>query len=144
MTIETNKALIRDLVREVWNEGRASAIDRYFAPELRSEIARHHGELLSAFSDLAVEIEELVAEGERVAARLLVSGVHGRGPFAGRPPSGKRLAWVSHRFYRIRDGRVEETRAMQDRLGLLRQLGALPETGPDVEWADGAPPEAGR
>jgi predicted ester cyclase len=132
------KALIRRLVQEVWNEGRADAVPDYFAPGLREEVARHHAELLGAFSELKVDIDGLVADGDRVAARLTVSGRHDRGAFAGQPPSGKRLTSGSFRFYRIEGGRVAQTWAMQDRLSLMQQLGALsaPEAG--VSWADGS------
>jgi predicted ester cyclase len=138
MTTEKNKAIVRDLVEGLWNEGRAKAIDDYFAPDMREAIVRHHDELRAAFTELRVSIEELIAEGDKVAARLVVTGIHDRGPFAGQPPTGRRLTWASHRFYRFSDGRVVETRAIQDRLGLMQQLGAL-ESAPEVHWGEGQP-----
>lgn len=137
MALETNKAVVRALVREVWNEGDGAAIPRYFAANLREQIGGHHAELLRAFSDLRVEIEDLIAEADKVAARLVVSGTHSKASFAGAPPSGRRLSWVSHRFYRLRDGQVVETWAMQDRLGLIQQLGFPVPTASQVNWADG-------
>lgn len=138
MGLEENRALIRGLVEEIWNSGDETAIERYFHAGLREEVARHWRELLAAFSDVRVTIEDLVAEGDRVAARLVVSGTHDRGAFAGRPPSGGRLSWGSFRFYRVVDGRVAETWAMQDRLGLMQQLGLVPPLEAAVHWADGA------
>lgn len=134
-----NKALIRRLVEEVWNEGNASAIDKYFAANLVDEVTQHHRQLLDGFSDIRVEINDLIAEGDKVAVRLMVSGTHDKGPFAAQPASGKKLSWGSLRFYRIAGNKVVDTWAMQDRLGLMQQLGlALPrDTG--VQWADGAP-----
>jgi predicted ester cyclase len=76
MSSERNKALIRNLVHEVWNAESEEAIERYFGAGLREEVARHHRELLAAFSDVQVTIEELIAEGDRVAARLVVRGTH--------------------------------------------------------------------
>ena len=58
------------------------------------------------------------------------------GPFAGRLGSGHLVGWSSIRIYRIADGKVTQTWAMQDRLGLLQLLGALPELEP-VNWAGG-------
>lgn len=136
MDAEENKALIRQMIEEVWNRGDADAIERYDAPHLHDEIKRHHAELMEAFSDVRVEVEDIIAEGDKVATRLMVSGTHDRGAFAGRPPSGERLAWGSFRFFRVADGRVVETWAMQDRLGLMEQLGAVRTVGADVHWAD--------
>lgn len=135
---EQNKALIRRLVEEVWNAGDETAIERYFHPGLREAVTSHWRELLAAFSDVQVTIEALIAEGDLVAARLMVSGTHDRGAFAGQPPSGRRLSWGSFRFYRIDEGRVAETWAMQDRLSLLQQLGVVPPLESDVHWANGA------
>lgn len=72
----------------------------------------------------------------------MVSGTHDKGPFAAQPASGKKLSWGSFRFYRIAGTKVVDTWAMQDRLGLMQQLGlALPrDTG--VQWADGAPAQS--
>lgn len=106
-----NKALIRRLVKEVWNEGGAGAIHEYFEADLVDEV--------------------------KVAARLLVSGTHDKGPFAAQPASGKKLSWGSFRFYRIAGNKVVHTWAMQDRLGLMQQLGLAPSRDTGVQWADG-------
>jgi hypothetical protein len=47
------------------------------------------------------------------------------------------MAWGSFRFYRVTDGKVTETHTMQDRFGLLQQLGLVPSAEPAVHWADG-------
>ncbi len=138
MSSEQNKALIRRLVEEVWNAGEETAIARYFHPDLREEVTKHWRELLAAFSDVQVTVEDMIAEGDKVAARLVVSGTHDRGPFAGQPPRGKRLTWGSFRFYRVAEGKVAETWAMQDRLSLMQQLGLVRPLESDVHWADGA------
>lgn len=136
MSSTTNKDLIRRLVEDVWNRGQTRSIREYFGGPLADVVQMHHRELMDAFSDVRVEIEDIIAEDDRVAARLMVSGVHDRGVFAGREPTDKRVGYASFRFYRIADGKVVETWAMQDRLGLLQQLGAIPEPETDVEWAD--------
>jgi predicted ester cyclase len=120
--------------------GAGDAIENYFGPELRDEVHRHHAELFEAFSDVRVAIEELIADGDRLAARLVVSGRHDRGPFAGQPASGERLSWGSFRFYRVDKGRIAETWAMQDRLALMQQLGLVASLGSTVHWADGGKP----
>ena len=76
------------------------------------------------------------AEGGKVVARLVVSGTHTGGPFAGIPPAGKQASWVSIRIYQIANGQIVEMWAMQDRLGLLEQLGAV-ERVQGVTWVGG-------
>jgi predicted ester cyclase len=137
METAANRDLFRRMVDEVWNRGDPDAIARHFAPDLAAEVRRHHEQLVRAFSDLRVEILDMVAEGDRVAARLMVSGVHDRGPFAGRSPTGRRLMWGSFRFWRIVAGTIAETWAMQDRLSLMEQLGTAQAGGGEVEWASG-------
>jgi predicted ester cyclase len=136
VSAEENKQLIDGLVDEVWNQHNDAAIDRYFGPGLREEVAEHYHQLLTGFPDLQVTIEDnLIAEADMVVARLSLIGTH-TGPFAGRPGSGHLVGWSSIRIYRIADHKVVQTWAIQDRLGMLQQLGALPELEP-VNWAGG-------
>jgi predicted ester cyclase len=137
MTARESKDLVVRMIHEVWNEHDASAIDRYDAPALRGGVHEHHAELMAAFSDVRVDIEDIIAEGDMVAARLTVSGRHDRGHFAGQPPSGRRLVWSSFRFFRVAEGQIVETWAMQDRLGLMEQLGSVAPSSARVHWADG-------
>jgi steroid delta-isomerase-like uncharacterized protein len=123
MSAEENVELVRRLVDEVWNEHDAAAISEYFDGRLQEEISGHYEQLLTAFPDCRVTIDDLfAAEGDRVVARLTVSGTHTGGPLAGVPATRKFASWGSIRIYRIEDGKVAETWAMQDRLGLLQQL----------------------
>jgi predicted ester cyclase len=136
MSTGEHKQLISGLVEAVWNQHNTAAIDRYFDPGLREEVAEHYHQLLGGFPDLQVRIEgDLIAEGDMVVARLTLTGTH-TGPFAGRDGSGRFARWSSIRIYRIDGGKVIQTWAMQDRLGLLQQLGALPELE-SVNWAGG-------
>jgi predicted ester cyclase len=85
-----------------------------------------------------VRVEDrLIADGDMVVARLALRGTH-TGLFAGQPATGRVAAWSSIRIYRVADGMVVETWAMQDRLRLLQQLGAVPAVI-DVNWAAGPP-----
>jgi predicted ester cyclase len=70
-----------------------------------------------------------------VVGRLFVSGTN-TGPFAGQPPTGKKIQFVSIRIYRIAGNKIVETWAMQDRLGLMEQLG-LVKSASGVNWAAG-------
>lgn len=138
MPTEEHKQLISGLIDEVWNQHDPTAINHYFGPGLREEVAEHYRQLLTGFPDLQVTIEDgLIAEADMVVARLTLTGTH-NGPFAGRPATGQPASWSSIRIYRVTDGKVVQTWAMQDRLGLLQQLGAMP-TSESVNWAGGAP-----
>jgi steroid delta-isomerase-like uncharacterized protein len=81
--------------------------------------------LLRAFPDLHVKVEDLLAEGDKVVCRNLVTGTH-LGEFMGRPPTGKSVAYSEMFIFRFVDGRIAETWGVVDSLSLMRQLGMLP------------------
>jgi predicted ester cyclase len=78
----------------------------------------------------------MFAEGDKVVARLSAVATN-TGPFADQPPTGKKVQIHSIRIYQIADGKVVETWAMQDRLGLMEQLGFVRSPGGSVNWAAG-------
>jgi predicted ester cyclase len=82
--------------------------------------------LRAAFADQRYEVHRLVGEGETVVIECTLHGRH-TGEFMGIPPTGREIALRSVHIVRYRDGREVETWALQDRLGLLQQLGALPQ-----------------
>lgn len=71
---------------------------------------------------------DLFGEGDKVVGRLRVDGTN-KGPFAGRPPTGKKVQVHSIRIYHIVDNKIVESWAMQDRLGLMEQLGFIQAAG---------------
>jgi steroid delta-isomerase-like uncharacterized protein len=77
------------------------------------------------FPDIQWTLEEMVAEGDKVAARFIMRGTH-QGTFFGVPPSGKKIAVQAMNFYRLSDGKFVEERGQPDMLGLLQQIGAVP------------------
>ncbi|MEW2352386.1 ester cyclase [Spirillospora sp. NPDC029432] len=81
--------------------------------------------LLRAFPDLRVTVEDVIAEGDRVASRNTVTGTH-RGEYMGLPPTGRTVTYREVVIARFEDGRVAETWAVVDVLAQLRQLGAVP------------------
>ena len=134
---EPNKAVVRLLITEVLNGGRLELIDEPYSPELAPGARRWITPFRASFPDVHMEIVDLIAEGDKVVGRFTLMGTH-KGPFAGRPGTGHLASWSSIRIYRLADGKVVETWAMQDRLGLLQQIGAIaaPEA---VHWAGGDP-----
>lgn len=96
----------------------------------------------AGLSDASMTIDDLIAQGDRVAVRLTSSATQS-GPFMGLPPSGKRYEIEEIHWFRLRDGRIAEHWHQADFLGMLRQLGAMPEAGGAMAGAgSGAPQEA--
>jgi steroid delta-isomerase-like uncharacterized protein len=83
----------------------------------------------SAFPDLRLTAHEIVVEGDLLCARGTMSGTH-EGDFMGMPPSGKHFEVEGFDMVRIRDGRVTEHWGVFDSLGMMQQLGAIPEQAP--------------
>ena len=140
MTTDQNKAVYRRFIQEVFNEGRLDALDELLSPSyvLRdappgappgpqavAEVVRM---FRAAFPDLAITIDDLVAEGDKVCARATTRGTH-RGPMFGLPPTGKPVTMTGLTMVRIVDGRLVESWVRNDVAGLMRQLGAGSPTG---------------
>ncbi len=119
--VESNKEQVRAMLEEVWNAGRAERLPEFWAEETRAEAAGLHEMLTTAFPDLVITVEDIVAEGDRVVVRLRFTGTH-QGPFQGMAPTGRSIDFGAIRIYRLADGLVVETWAHQDSMGLARQL----------------------
>src|SRR6185503_7558435 len=77
------------------------------------------------FPDIQWTLEEMIAEGDMVAARFTMRGTH-RGDFFGVPPTEKPIVVQAMNFYRLSGGQFVEERGQPDLLGLLQQIGAAP------------------
>lgn len=85
--------------------------------------------LVGAFPDLHVTVEDLIEEGDRVAARVTVNGTH-RGLLMGQfPATGKHMAVTGVDIFRLAGGKIVERWNHRDLLGLMQQLGAVPKPG---------------
>ena len=137
---EENKALARRVIEEMFNEGNLDVADEIIAqdhahhdpamPEERH--GREHFKQFasmyrSAFSDLHIEIEDQIAEGDKVASRWVARGTH-EGDLMGLPPSGKQVTVVGMTIDRVAEGKVAETWDSYDALGMMQQIGAIPST----------------
>jgi predicted ester cyclase len=79
----------------------------------------------SVFKDFHVVNDEFVVSGDKVVVRSTNSGIH-TGTFAGIAPTGKSFSMTSIDIHTLRDGKIVETRHVEDWLGTLVQLGTLP------------------
>src|SRR6185437_8698952 len=79
----------------------------------------------TAFPDLRFEIEDQIAEGNKVVSRLNVHGTH-QGDFQGIPPSGKHISVSGVSIWALADGKLLQERVNWDALGLMQPLGVIP------------------
>ena len=80
--------------------------------------------LRSSFSDFRLEALDVIAEGDRVAARTRFTATHD-GQFKGIPPSGKAVSIQQIHVFRLQDGLIAEHWVCRDDIGLMRQIGAI-------------------
>ncbi len=136
MGIEENKALVRRFVDGIFVRGDPVAVDELVAPDFvahtwpstgdpRGDLKRAIERVGAALADGSFVIEDMIAEGDRVAVRLTASATQ-VGPFMGMPASGRRYSIGEIHVFRVRDGFVVEHWHQFDQLGMMRQLGALP------------------
>lgn len=135
---EQNKHLVRRFVHELLNDEDPSAVEELLAEDFVLRLPGHApmtgreafrqavNEWRAAFPDWHVSIEELIAEGDKVAGRWRCEATH-RGTLMGIPATGRRVSWTANDILRIDGRRIVENTAEEDMLGLMRQLGAIPE-----------------
>ena len=140
MSAVDNKALVRRFVDEVQSGGNIDLIDEICSPELvnhsappripadREGIKIVTAMFRGAFPDSYFIIEDMVAEGDKVVTRKTFHGTH-EGEFMGIPPSGRAVSMGLIDIVRVSEGRVVEHWAMGDSLGLMQQLGVIPQLG---------------
>lgn len=137
--LEENKALVRRWFEEVWNNGRAEAIDELLAADavvhgladengyaLRgpADFKPFHQKFREAFPDIYVTVDDAVAEGDQVAVRCTVRGSH-RGDSLGFAASHKETSFTGIAIARIHDGQIVEAWNNFDFMSMYRQLGAI-------------------
>jgi steroid delta-isomerase-like uncharacterized protein len=138
---EQNKTNVRRLFDELWNKGNMAVADELIAPTYihhdaaTPDVGRGpEGEkkrvtlYRTAFPDLRLTIENTIAEGETVVARWTCRGAH-RGDLNGIAPTGKQFLISGVSVVRFVGGKMAEGWINWDALGLMQQLGAVPELG---------------
>jgi len=140
MSTEVNKASMRRFYDEVFNKKHRVAIDEFIDPNQVDHAAPPGtpGGLegakqtvtmyLTAFPDLYFTVEDLIAEGDKVVARLTTRGTQ-QGVFMGIPPTGKHATVTAIDINRMAGGKSIEHWLEMDTLGLLQQLGVIPAPG---------------
>jgi steroid delta-isomerase-like uncharacterized protein len=142
MSIEENKALVRQMVEEIFNQGDIGRADEFLAPDFaereelppglprdREGVKQLTMMLRSAFPDLKATVEDIVAEGDKVVTRQTWTGTHTGGDFMGVPPTGKGVSVGVIDIIRIAGGKFVEHWGQMDSMAMMQQLGAIPPPG---------------
>ncbi len=134
MSTDDNKRLVTRFVDEVLAAGRVDAIDELVAPDFvshtwdmtdagRDRLKATTPQMHARLTDVEMTVDDLVAEDDRVVARLTSSATP-TGEFMGVPAAGKRYSIGEMHWFRLRDGQIVEHWHQMDGLGLQRQLAA--------------------
>jgi steroid delta-isomerase-like uncharacterized protein len=137
MSLEENKVTIRRFM-ELGNEQDMEAIWESFDPQCRFPFFTRLGiaptlegykpfltAFFAALPDVCFTIEEMVAEGEKVWARINIRGTH-QGLLRNVPATGKMISYTQFGMYRLAHGKIVEAQVQFDDWSLLQQLGVLP------------------
>ena len=132
---ERNKQIYSRFIQEVFNKGIFDVLGELLAPDYAIEdappgtaqgaegVKQIVTMFRGAFPDLQISLDELVAEGDSVAARSTTRGTH-RGAFMGIEPTGRSISMPTLTLVHLRDGRLVRSWVKNDVAALMRQLGA--------------------
>jgi len=131
---ESNKHAIRSLYEECINTGAFERLNALVAPDYVGPQGERGPEgfastirgLRAGIPDIRFTLDELLAEGDGVAVRWTWRGTHS-GTLRGFSPSGKLVSNAGIALYHLKNGQVTRAALQTDRLGLLQQMGALPQ-----------------
>lgn len=135
MSIEENKKIVRRY-QEIYNDNDLDALSEVLSEELQTpkimpgiptgiEGAKAaHRMMLAGFPDYQTRIDDLIAEDDKVVARITMSGTN-TGSFMGMPPTGKHVSFTGIYVARLANGKIVEHWGEEDGVGLLQQLGVL-------------------
>lgn len=132
---ETNKALARQVIEQLWNQKDGAVIDQLYAQnytghtpdgELQGHagVRQHHNRYITAFPDTQIAIDDMVAEGDKVVILWTATATH-RGELAGIAPTGNRVNVSGSLVMRFAGGQVIEEHTLWDTLKLAQQIGAV-------------------
>ena len=139
MSLDTNKALVREFYAEVVGTGDLARVEDFIAPDYLDhnaeqagrgfDVLRAHVEVLRrTFPDFTLEIDDILADGDKVVTRVSGRGTH-RGEWMGIRPTGAVVRLKGVNVDRIADGRIVEHWGEADTVSMLCQMGVDPFAG---------------
>jgi steroid delta-isomerase-like uncharacterized protein len=136
--MKKNKDFIQAFNEDFWNKQNIAAFEKYFTGDFISHYPEGdmNGEQViglckayfSAFPDLHITIDDLIAEGDKVVKVWTAHSTH-KGEFMGIPATGKAIVVKGMEVFRIVDGKIAENWVIMDNLGMMQQLGVIPPMG---------------
>jgi steroid delta-isomerase-like uncharacterized protein len=138
MSLEKNKTAALRIPLEVFNKGNVNVADEVMAADYIEHAPVPPGlppgvagfklfipAFRAAFPDFQFTVDDVIAEGDKVVVRLTAQGTQ-KGEFAGLPASGKQATWSEIHICDMANGKLVEHWVVQDRLGMMQQLGFIP------------------
>lgn len=125
MSAEANKAFVRSYLEAISGKEKPRALQDEYIAESDQELKEHIVFFEGSFPGYALPIDDLIAEGDKVAARLRFEGSHD-GELLGIPPTGKEVSVPFAITYRLAGGKIAEHWMSFDRMALMEQLGVAP------------------
>ena len=133
-----NKALVQQMVDVIQNQHQLERMADFFEPNFVNHLdhmpdsplnsiekaQQVFQQMFTALPDLRVTIQRQVAEGDTVMTHKIFQGTH-VGSFMGVAPSGQPIIFGVIDILRVENGKIVEHWAIQDRLGLMQQLGLM-------------------
>jgi steroid delta-isomerase-like uncharacterized protein len=144
MSETVNKTIAERFNEDIWGTGDEAALEELFAPDFVDHGAlpgqtpdrEGHKQTLaafcSAFPDLSVTTDDIIAEGDKVVSRWTARGTH-QGELMGIAPTGKEVTITGIDVLRIAEGKVVERWAEGNDLEVIQQIGAIPPPGHSEE-----------
>jgi steroid delta-isomerase-like uncharacterized protein len=140
-----NTAMVLYYIQKFWNEQNVAGLDNTHSPDFIAHIPVIPGNPLpfymykqvgllhmAAFPDLRITIDNIIAEGDKVAARWTAAGTH-QGELMGIPVSGRVVSFTGMTLHRFADGNIVENWWAYDALGMMQQITAPPDSEPPQE-----------
>jgi steroid delta-isomerase-like uncharacterized protein len=139
MSTEENKALARRLFEDGINQRNLAVLDELCIPDFvlhnvaltlqgLEPVKQFLSMYLTAFPDVQLTIEDMIAEGDTVVFRHTFRGTH-KGDLMGIPPTGKQVNVTGIDIFRTAGGKIVEQWTNADELGAMQQLGVVPSMG---------------
>ena len=137
MSEQENKALVQRMADEIFNKKNVDALGDFMAEDMLDhnpppidkpgleglkEMFRMY---FSAFPDLNIHVDDMIAEGDKVVMRATSTGTH-QGDFMGIPATGKKVSFGEIHVVRIAGGKMVEHWGIEDQMGMMQQLRVIP------------------
>lgn len=138
--MQENRTIVRRFIEETINQGQIDSAGQFVWEDVVEQVPLP-GQgpgldglkdilrgMRAAFPDMHWVVEEQIADGDKVMTRFEWTGTH-RGPFFGVPATGRPVKVWGIVIDRLQDYKIKDTRILMDTLGLMMQLGAIPQPG---------------